>query len=40
LVRDDKQDGNYPGLIQLACALYWYRRLDRLAQSDANRSPT
>jgi putative transposase len=40
LVRYDKKDGNYLGLIQLACALYWYRRLDRLGQSDANQNPT
>ena len=40
LVRYDKKDTNYLGLIQLACALYWYRRLDRLAQSDANQNPT
>jgi putative transposase len=40
LVRYDKKDSNYLGLIQLACALYWYRRLDRLRQSDANRNPT
>jgi putative transposase len=40
LVRYDKKDGNYLGLIQLACALYWYRRLDRLSQCDANQKPT
>jgi putative transposase len=40
LVRYDKKDGNYLGLIQFACALYWYRRLDRLGQSDANQNPT
>jgi putative transposase len=40
LVRYDKKDGNYLGLIQLACALYWYRRLDRLRQRDANQNPT
>jgi putative transposase len=40
LVRYDKKDGNYLGLIQLACALYWYRRLERLTQSDANQNPT
>jgi putative transposase len=40
LVRYDKKDGNYLGLIQLACALYWYRRLDRLGQADANQTPT
>lgn len=40
LVRYDKKDSNYLGLIQLACALYWYRRLDRLGQCDANQNPT
>jgi putative transposase len=40
LVRYDKKDGNYLGLIQLASALYWYRRRERLAQSDANQNPT
>jgi putative transposase len=40
LVRYDKKDGNYLGLIQLACALYWYRRLERLTQHDANQNPT
>ena len=30
LVRYDKKDKNYLGLIQLACALCWYRRLYRL----------
>lgn len=29
LIRYDKKDENYLGLIQLACALLWYRRLDR-----------
>jgi putative transposase len=40
LIRYDKKDGNYLGLIQLACALYWYRRLRRLAERDANHNPT
>jgi putative transposase len=40
LVRYDKKDDNYLGLIQLACALYWYRRLERLTQHDANQNPT
>jgi putative transposase len=31
LVRYDKHDGNYLGLIQLACGLLWYRRLHRLS---------
>ena len=30
LVRYDKKAGNFLGLIQLACALLWYRRLRRL----------
>lgn len=30
LVRYDKHDENYLGLIQLACGLLWYRRLDRI----------
>jgi putative transposase len=30
LVRYDKHHENYLGLIQLACALLWYRRLCRL----------
>jgi putative transposase len=30
LVRYDKHDVNYLGLIQLACGLLWYRRLHRL----------
>jgi putative transposase len=31
LVRYDKHDENFLGLIQLACGLLWYRRLHRLA---------
>jgi putative transposase len=31
LVRYDKKACNFLGLIQLACALLWYRRLQRLA---------
>ena len=31
LVRYDKEPRNYLGLIQLACALLWFRRLHRLA---------
>jgi len=37
LVRYDKKDANYLGLIQLACALYWYRRLHRMGHGDAKR---
>jgi putative transposase len=36
LIRYDKKDENYLGLIQLACALYWYRRLHRLGRCDTN----
>jgi putative transposase len=35
LVRYDKKDKNYLGLIQLACALFWYRRLHRLGHCNA-----
>jgi putative transposase len=37
LVRYDKKDENYLGLLQLACALFWYRRLDRLGDVGANQ---
>jgi putative transposase len=37
LVRYDKNDANYLGLIQLACALLWYRRLDRVGRGDTTR---
>jgi len=30
LIRYDKHDINYLGLIQLACALLWYRRVHRI----------
>jgi putative transposase len=30
LVRYDKNSFNYLGLIQLACALFWFRRLHRM----------
>ena len=40
LVRYDKKDGNYLGLIQLACGLLWYRRLQRMGRCDANRNTT
>lgn len=30
LIRYDKKSENYEGLVQLACALLWFRRLDRL----------
>ena len=34
LIRYDKKATNYQGLIQLACALLWHRRLHRLNQPD------
>jgi putative transposase len=40
LVRYDKKDGNYLGLIQLACGLLWYRRLHGMGRCDANRNTT
>jgi putative transposase len=40
LVRYDKKDGNYLGLIQLACALLWYRRVDRMVRCDVTRDTT
>ena len=39
LVRYDKKDENYLGLLQLACALVWYRRLYRLGGCDSNEGP-
>jgi putative transposase len=35
LVRYDKHGFNYLGLIQLACALLWYRRIHRLSATPA-----
>jgi putative transposase len=35
LVRYEKKDSNYLGLIQLACGLFWDRRLHRMGKSDA-----
>jgi putative transposase len=40
LIRYDKKDGNYLGLIQLACGLLWYRRLYRMGRCDANQNTT
>jgi len=40
LIRYDKKDINYLGLIQLGCALCWYRRLYRLGLCTANHLPT
>jgi putative transposase len=39
LVRYDKKDENYLGLIQFACALCWYRRLHRLGRCDPKQTP-
>lgn len=33
LVRYDKHDFNYLRLVQLACSLFWYRRLHRLGDT-------
>src|SRR4051812_45205140 len=40
LVRYEKKDINYLGLIQMACGLYWYRRLYRMGRCDATPSTT
>jgi putative transposase len=40
LVRYDKKDTNYLGLIQLACGLLWYRRLHRMGRCDATHNTT
>jgi putative transposase len=34
LVRYEKKDINYLGLVQLACGLIWYRRIYRMEQSE------
>ena len=34
LVRYEKKDINYLGLVQLACGLIWYRRLHRMDQDE------
>ena len=39
LVRYDKKAENYLGLIQLACALFWYRRLHRLGRCNSKQGP-
>ena len=36
LVRYEKKDINYLALIQLACGLFWYRRLHRMGRCEAN----
>jgi putative transposase len=38
LIRYDKKDTNYLGMIQLGCALCWYRRLHRMGHVDATAS--
>ncbi len=40
LVRYEKKDSNYLGLIQLACGLLWYRRLHRLRRRAATQNTT
>jgi putative transposase len=40
LVRYEKKDTNYLGLIQLACGLFWYRRLHRMGALDATSNST
>jgi len=40
LVRHEKKDGNYLGLIQLACGLLRYRRLHRMGRCDATQNIT
>jgi hypothetical protein len=40
LVPYERKDGNYLGLIQLACGLLWYRRLHRMGKCDATRNTT
>lgn len=35
LIRYDKNPDNYQGLVQLACALLWYRRLHRLRPTES-----
>jgi putative transposase len=35
LVRYDKRPENYLGLMQMACALYWYRRIYRMGRGGA-----
>lgn len=39
LIRYDKKDTNYLGLVELACALLWYRRLDAKTSSLAAKTP-
>jgi putative transposase len=34
LVRYEKKDNNYLGMLQLACGLIWYRRLHLMGQDE------
>ena len=34
------KDVNYLGLIQMACALLWFRRLHRMGRCDATQNAT
>ena len=40
LVRYEKKDGTYLGLIPMACGLLWYRRLHRMGRVDATLNST
>jgi putative transposase len=40
LVRYEKKPENYLGLIQMACALVWYRRLHRMGRCGATSNTT
>jgi len=40
LMRYDKKDGNYLGLIQLAGGLLWFRRLHRMGRCDVTQNVT
>jgi transposase len=40
LVRYEKKDGDYLGLIQMACGLLWYRRLHRMGRCDETQRVT
>jgi putative transposase len=40
LVRHEKKDSNYLGLLQLACGLFWYRRLYRMGKCEATWNST
>lgn len=39
LIRYDKKAKSYRGLLQLACALIWYRRLHRLGEAHIRGPP-